>query len=199
MKPDVLLLKAILPDTIRALEEHFTLHRLDQAADRSAFIAAVGHDIRAVVVGGQAPATSELFAQLPRLEIVANFGVGYDTIDVAAAQQRRIIVTNTPDVLTEEVADLALGLLLAVVRRIPQADRYLRSGAWTGASFPLTASLRGVASASSASVVSAKPLPAASTDLVCRSPIIPGRAAPTSLTPTATASLSWHRQPTCSL
>jgi lactate dehydrogenase-like 2-hydroxyacid dehydrogenase len=143
MKPDVLLLKAILPDTVKALEQHFNLHRLDQAADRSAFISAVGRDIRAVVVGGQAPATSELFADLPRLEIVANFGVGYDTIDVAAAHQHGIVVTNTPDVLTEEVADLAIGLLLATVRRIPQADRYLRSGAWTGASFPLTASLRG--------------------------------------------------------
>jgi lactate dehydrogenase-like 2-hydroxyacid dehydrogenase len=74
--------------------------------------------------------------------MVANFGVGYDTIDVASARHHGAIVTNTPDVLTEEVADLALGLLLAVVRRIPQADRYLRAGAWPKAAFPLSASLR---------------------------------------------------------
>ncbi|KAB1069888.1 2-hydroxyacid dehydrogenase [Methylobacterium planeticum] len=142
MKPDVLLLKAILPDTIQALEECFTVHRLDQAKDRNALLAAVGPVIRAVVVGGQAPAGSELFAQLPALEIIANFGVGYDTIDVASARRHGAIVTNTPDVLTEEVADLALGLLLAVVRRIPQADRYLRAEAWPKAAFPLSASLR---------------------------------------------------------
>ncbi|PXW63630.1 hypothetical protein [Methylobacterium sp. B4] len=82
MKPDVLLLKAILPDKIRALEVRFTPHRLDQPADRDAFLAAVGRDIRAVVVGGQAPATQALFAHLLHLETVANFGVGYDTIDV---------------------------------------------------------------------------------------------------------------------
>ena len=141
-KADVLLLKAILPDTIRALEENFLLHRLDKASDRETFLAEIGPRIRAIVVGGQAPAGADLFARLPKLEIAANFGVGYDTIDVEAATKRGIVVTNTPDVLTEEVADLTLGLLLATIRRIPQADRYLRDGKWPRASFPLTASLR---------------------------------------------------------
>jgi lactate dehydrogenase-like 2-hydroxyacid dehydrogenase len=142
-KAEILLLKAILPDTIRALEERFVLHRLDRATDRDAFLAQIGPAIRGVVVGGQAPAGSDLFAHLPGLEIVANFGVGYDTIDVAAAKGRGAVVTNTPDVLTEEVADLALGLLLATVRRLPQADRYLRAGAWPNAPFALSPSLRG--------------------------------------------------------
>ncbi len=141
-KADVLLLKAILPDTIRALEENFLLHRLDKASDRETFLAEIGPRIRAVVVGGQAPAGADLFARLPNLEIISNFGVGYDTIDVEAATKRGITVTNTPDVLTEEVADLTLGLLLSTIRRIPQADRYLRDGKWPKASFPLTASLR---------------------------------------------------------
>jgi lactate dehydrogenase-like 2-hydroxyacid dehydrogenase len=80
---------------------------------------------------------------LPNLEIVANFGVGYDNVDVAEAAKRGIIVTNTPDVLNEEVADTAIALLLAAVRQIPQADRYLRAGRWLEKPFPLTASLRG--------------------------------------------------------
>lgn len=142
-RPDVLLLKAILPDTIRALEERFTLHRLDLAEDGDGLLDAVGPRIRAVVVGRQAPAGADLLVRLPALEIIANFGVGYDTVDVAEAVRRGIVVTNTPDVLTEEVADLTLGLLLATIRQIPQADRYLRDGRWPQAPFPLTASLRG--------------------------------------------------------
>ncbi len=142
-KPDVLLLKAILPDTMRALEERFTLRRLDLAPDKDDLLRAVASRVRAVVAGGQAMAGAELFARLPALEIVANFGVGYDTIDAVEAARRGVVVTNTPDVLTDEVADLAVGLLLATVRRIPQADRYLRDGHWSRGAFPLTASLRG--------------------------------------------------------
>jgi len=69
----------------------------------------------------------ELIAQLPKLEIISVFGVGYDGVDVAAAREHGVAVTNTPDVLNDEVADLAMGLVLAVSRRIPQADRYVRS------------------------------------------------------------------------
>jgi hypothetical protein len=81
--------------------------------------------------------------KLPKLEIIANFGVGYDTIDAAEAGRRGVIVTNTPDVLTEEVADLAVGLLIATVRQLPQVDRYLRAGKWLEKAYPLTATLRG--------------------------------------------------------
>ncbi len=84
-----------------------------------------------------------LLDRLPKLEIVANFGVGYDTIDAAACGRRGVIVTNTPDVLTDEVADLAVGLLLATVRQIPQVDRYLREGKWLEKPYPLTGTLRG--------------------------------------------------------
>jgi lactate dehydrogenase-like 2-hydroxyacid dehydrogenase len=79
---------------------------------------------------------------LPNLEIIANFGVGYDNVDAAEAARRGIVVTNTPDVLNEEVADTALGLLLATVRQLPQADRYLRAGKWLEKPFPLTSTLR---------------------------------------------------------
>ena len=91
--------------------------------------------------GGRVDAA--LMDQLPDLEIVANYGVGYDNIDAAEAGRRGIVVTNTPDVLNEEVADTAMGLLLCAVRQLPQADAYLRAGRWLQGPFPLSATLRG--------------------------------------------------------
>jgi lactate dehydrogenase-like 2-hydroxyacid dehydrogenase len=81
--------------------------------------------------------------KLPKLKVISHFGVGYDTVDVNAARSRGVAVTNTPDVLTDEVADLALGLLLATIRRIPQGDRYVREGKWLKGAMPLTDSLQG--------------------------------------------------------
>lgn len=137
------MLKPMLASVGEALSPAFTLHRLDTAPDRDAFLTEVGPRIRGLAVNAQAPVDGALLDRLPNLEIVANFGVGYDTIDAAEAGRRGIVVTNTPDVLTDEVADLAVGLLLAAIRRIPQADRYLRAGHWLQKPFPLTASLRG--------------------------------------------------------
>jgi lactate dehydrogenase-like 2-hydroxyacid dehydrogenase len=99
--------------------------------------------LRAIATGGGHRVDKALMEQLPDLEIVANFGVGYDSVDAAWAGAHGIMVTNTPDVLTEEVADTALGLLIATVRQLPQAERYLRAGKWLERPFPLTASLRG--------------------------------------------------------
>lgn len=84
-----------------------------------------------------------LFDHLPALEIVASFGVGYDNVDVGAAAARGIVVTNTPGVLDAEVADFAVGLLLATTRRLPQADRFVREGRWSAGAFPLSPTLRG--------------------------------------------------------
>jgi lactate dehydrogenase-like 2-hydroxyacid dehydrogenase len=81
-------------------------------------------------------------AGLPKLEIIANFGVGYDSIDLPSAMARGIIVTNTPDVLNEEVADFTVGLLLSTIRELPQADRFLRDGKWLKGAYPLTQTLR---------------------------------------------------------
>lgn len=141
--PDLLMLKPMLASVAAALAPAFAVHRLDAAPDRDAFLAEVGPRIRGLAVNAQARVDGALMDRLPNLEIVANFGVGYDTIDAAEAGRRGIVVTNTPDVLTDEVADLAVGLLLATVRQIPQADRYLRAGHWPRQPFPLTASLRG--------------------------------------------------------
>lgn len=94
--------------------------------------------VRAVVTSGRFGVPSELMAALPNLELVANFGVGYDTTDVAQAAARGIQVTNTPDVLTDCVADTALGLMLDVFRRFGASERFLRDGRWESGGFPLT-------------------------------------------------------------
>ncbi|WP_142846458.1 2-hydroxyacid dehydrogenase [Telmatospirillum sp. J64-1] len=140
-KPEILLTGGIPSFAAGDFESRFSLHRLGEATDEEGFLKEIGPRIRGVVANGKVDAG--LIARLPALEIVANFGVGYDRVDVAAAAARNIVVTNTPDVLTEEVADFTLGLMLATVRRIPQADRYLRAGRWLEGAFPLSASLRG--------------------------------------------------------
>ena len=142
-RPELLMLKPMPASVGEALAPAFVVHRLDREADPEAFLAEAGPRIRGLAVNAQALVDGALMDRLPKLEIVANFGVGYDTIDAVEAGRRGIVVTNTPDVLTDEVADLAIGLLLATVRRLPQADRYLRAGHWPQKPFPLTASLRG--------------------------------------------------------
>ncbi|SIO11393.1 2-hydroxyacid dehydrogenase [Vannielia litorea] len=102
-------------------------------------------EVRAIALAGQQKIGEAELELMPKLELIAKFGVGYDSVDVDAASRRNIVVTNTPDVLTDEVADLALGLLIAAVRRIPQAERFLREGRWrNGETFPLSPSLRGL-------------------------------------------------------
>ncbi|KAL6883370.1 hypothetical protein ACP4OV_010784 [Aristida adscensionis] len=97
---------------------------------RAAFLRAHAESIRAVVTGGVAGAGAEIIDALPRLEIVACYSVGVDRVDLARCRERGVRVTNTPGVLTDDVADLAVGLAIATLRRIPQADGYLRAGHW---------------------------------------------------------------------
>ncbi|KAL6642995.1 hypothetical protein ACP70R_021176 [Stipagrostis hirtigluma subsp. patula] len=97
---------------------------------RDAFLRAHAGSVRAVVTGGVAGAGAALIDALPRLEIVACFSVGFDRVDLARCRERGVRVTNTPGVLTDDVADLAVGLAIAVLRRIPQADGYVRAGQW---------------------------------------------------------------------
>jgi lactate dehydrogenase-like 2-hydroxyacid dehydrogenase len=142
-RTDILMTAPMMPIVIETLDKAVTLHRLWEQTDKEAFLKEVGPRIRGV-------ATSTLFGRvdaslldrLPNVEIVSSFGVGYDNVDAAEAAKRNIVVTNTPGVLDDEVADLTLGLLLATLRKIPQADRYLRDGKWLKASFPLSATLR---------------------------------------------------------
>jgi lactate dehydrogenase-like 2-hydroxyacid dehydrogenase len=99
--------------------------------------------VRGIAVsGGHTRIDGAFVDRFPKLEIVSSFGVGYDHINAAELAQRGVVVTHTPDVLTGEVADLALGLLIATVRQLPQVDRYLREGKWLKGAHPLTATLR---------------------------------------------------------
>ncbi|MET0530866.1 MAG: 2-hydroxyacid dehydrogenase [Microvirga sp.] len=143
-KADILMTAPMMPIVIETLDKAFTLHRLWEHDDPEAYLRDIGPRIRGVATSTlYARMDRTLFESLPNLEIVSSFGVGYDNVDVAEAAIRKIIVTNTPDVLNDEVADLTLGLLLATLRKIPQADRYLRKGQWLKASFPLSPTLRG--------------------------------------------------------
>lgn len=122
----------------RRLGERFLVHALADEPDPAALLARIGPQVRGLATGGHG-VDAALIGALPGLEIIANFGVGYDAVDVAAAAARGIIVTNTPDVLTEEVADTAMGLLLMTVRQLSAAERWLRAGNWRpGAAFPLS-------------------------------------------------------------
>jgi lactate dehydrogenase-like 2-hydroxyacid dehydrogenase len=136
-KPDVLLIGPARPALTEGLSQ-FNIHTLAAVAGRDAFLAEVSN-VHAVAVSAPVmPIDAALFARLPKLQIVASFGVGYDHIDATAAARRGIVVTNTPDVLTEEVADTAIGLLLSTVRELPQAERFLRAGKWPTGNYPLS-------------------------------------------------------------
>jgi lactate dehydrogenase-like 2-hydroxyacid dehydrogenase len=117
--PDLYLLTGVSSALEDALAERFTLHRKDPPATT-----------RAIVGGGTSIVDAALLDRLPALEIVAIHGVGHDGIDLAATSARKIAVTTTPDVLTDDVADLAIGLMLAVQRRIVANDRAVRDGGW---------------------------------------------------------------------
>ena len=144
MKPDIVLTTRIFPPTQAILEKEFACHKLHEASDREALLKEVAPRVRAVATFGAAGANAQLMDALPKLELISNFGVGVDAIDLDAANKRGIIVTNTPDVLNDCVADTAMALTLNVMRKYPQAEAYLRSGFWAArGDYPLTTSLGG--------------------------------------------------------
>ena len=115
------------------LEQQFQCHHVWSvpAADQQAFIDSVAANVRGVMTVGPIGMSAELAARLPRLEVVSLNSVGYDKVDLDALRQRGIAVTNTPGVLTDDVADLTVLLLLAAARRLPAMDRYVRAGDWS--------------------------------------------------------------------
>jgi lactate dehydrogenase-like 2-hydroxyacid dehydrogenase len=135
---EIILLGPLKPLIVKGLEAIGTVHKSAEAKDLHSFYAA-HPGVRAIACA----ATSELLGdafmrRFPKLQIISSFGVGYDHIDAKAAAAHGVIVTNTPEVLTEEVADTALGLLLCTVRELPQAERHLRAGKWLQKPYPLT-------------------------------------------------------------
>jgi len=133
---EIVLFGPTKPTIVKGLETACTVYKAADASDREAFIAEHGN-VRAIACA-QGQLSASLLERFSKLEIIANFGVGYDNVDVKYAAAHNIIVTNTPEVLTEEVADTALGLLLCTVRELPQAERYLRSGKWLQKAYPLS-------------------------------------------------------------
>lgn len=140
---DILQTTPLPPAIDEQLQRDYTIHRLWQASDRGGLLREVGERVRGLVTSGSVGADRGLIEALPKLEIISSFGVGYDPIDIACAKERKVIVTNTPDVLTDDVADTAMALLLAMMRRIPQGDQFVRQGQWPKAKFPLTDKLGG--------------------------------------------------------
>ncbi|MEO7885912.1 MAG: NAD(P)-dependent oxidoreductase, partial [Polaromonas sp.] len=128
-RPHILAVSKLPPFLMEPLAAAFVVHDRLHETDPEAF-AMVAPQIRGISGGGESKVTAALIEKLPALEVVSIFGVGYDGVDVPAALSRRIPVTHTPGVLNDEVADLALGLMLSVARRIPLADRYVRAGRW---------------------------------------------------------------------
>jgi lactate dehydrogenase-like 2-hydroxyacid dehydrogenase len=143
MRPEILQVAAIYGPSQARLEADYTVHRLWQAPDRDAFVRDVAPRVEVLVTTGGAGAQRALIERLPRLGLIACFGVGVDAIDLAAARERGVAVTNTPDVLTDDVADLAIGLMLAALRGIATADRYVRAGLWLRANMPLQTRMSG--------------------------------------------------------
>jgi lactate dehydrogenase-like 2-hydroxyacid dehydrogenase len=142
-KPDVLAVAKLSPLWAGALGAAFTVHdRVHEAG--AAALAAIAPRVRAIAASGESRVDAALIAALPALEVISVMGVGYDGIDVPAAKARGVLVCHTPDVLNDDVADLALALLLAAARQIPAADRWVREGRWVAEGpMPLARKLSG--------------------------------------------------------
>jgi hydroxypyruvate reductase len=144
MKPEIIIIAKGHAGTMATLQSEFDAHLLSDAPDRTAFLKQHSSNVRGLATFGPTPVDGKLMDALPKLEIIANFGVGVDAINLDDAKKRRIIVTNTPDVLNECVADTALALVLNTVRKFPQSEKYLRAGQWASRGpYPLTTSLGG--------------------------------------------------------
>jgi lactate dehydrogenase-like 2-hydroxyacid dehydrogenase len=142
MKNEIVITAAGHKGTMERLQSEFAPVKLFEAKDRDAALKGAAH-IRGLAHFGHSKVDGKLMDALPKLEIIANFGVGVDQIDLDAAKQRKIIVTNTPDVLNDCVADCGMALVLNTLRKFPQCEGYLREGKWLQAPYPLCTSVGG--------------------------------------------------------
>jgi lactate dehydrogenase-like 2-hydroxyacid dehydrogenase len=140
--PHVLTAAKLSPMYVEHLQAHFTVHDRLHLDDPAAF-ARAAPQIRAVAGSGESRVDAALIAALPALEVISVFGVGYDGVDVAAAKARGVMVTHTPDVLNDDVADLAIGLMISAARQLPAADRHVRQGHWPQGPMPLARKMSG--------------------------------------------------------
>ncbi|WP_019209341.1 2-hydroxyacid dehydrogenase [Yersinia massiliensis] len=139
----VLIIAPVMDYLTEKLEQNFTVYKLFDVADQTEFLAEQGKNIKGIVTRGDIGVTNEVLALLPEVEIISIFGVGTDAVDLDYTRERRIIVTTTPGVLTDDVADTALGLIIATSRRLCQADKFLRAGQWPHSSLPLASKVTG--------------------------------------------------------
>ncbi len=144
MKPEIIITSRGHAPTMATLQSEFNAHILAEAPDREAFLRQHATTVRGLASFAPMPIDGKLMDALPKLEIISNFGVGVDQINLDDAKKRGIIVANTPDVLNECVADTALALVLNTVRKFPQSEQYLRAGNWAARGpYPLTTSIGG--------------------------------------------------------
>lgn len=134
---DILMVGSMPPAVTEHVSRHYRVHRWWELTDQAGFLQTQGQHIRGIVTSGRHGATREMIDSLPRLEVISSQGVGYDTINIDAAKSRGVVVTNTPGVLNDCVADTALSLILNVSRRLCLADRFVREGRWPNEAFPL--------------------------------------------------------------
>lgn len=142
MKPGLVMVGPLMPRVMEGIAPLFEVHKLWEAADQDALLAKVAPSVRAIATDGTKGASADLMRKLPKLEIVGCQGVGVDAIDLGYTRTHGVTVTNTPDVLNDDVADIAIVLMISAIRRIPQGDRYVREGKWLKAAMPLTDTLR---------------------------------------------------------
>ena len=139
MTQEIMQVSPLPPFMMNALQEaDYIVHDHTHIKDPGALV-----KVTALVGTGAAVVDKKLLSMLPNVKLIAICGVGYDGVDVVAAKEKGIVVTHTPGVLTDDVADLALGLMLSIGRRIPQADRFVRNGDWVNDTFPMTRKVTG--------------------------------------------------------
>ncbi|SPB14011.1 D-isomer specific 2-hydroxyacid dehydrogenase NAD-binding subunit [Caballeronia novacaledonica] len=141
---DVLLINPVLPSLDKALSARYTVHRYYEHADKAGFLREVAPCIGGVVTGGATGIGNALMDELPALRIVAINGIGTDAVDLAYARARGIHVSTTPGVLTDDVADLAIGLLISACRGLCIGDSYVRDGEWGKSALPLARKFSGM-------------------------------------------------------
>ena len=143
MKSKILLVASIYAPTLAHLESLYEVHRYFESNDKAAMLAGLKDDCTILVTNGGRGVEAAIMSALPKLKLVACFGVGTDAIDLTYCRANHIAVSNTPDVLTEDVADIALALMLASIRQVPAADQFVRSGQWTKGGMMLTQTMQG--------------------------------------------------------
>ena len=137
-KPDILIYGPKKPLIERGLAERFNVHVFHHPDELAKLSPELAQNIRGMAITNLVKADSAMLARFPKLEMIASFGVGYDHVDFRYAAEHNIVVTHTPDVLTDEVADTAVGLLIATLREFITADRYVREGRWAKQSYRLS-------------------------------------------------------------